>query len=125
MTLLAPEEEAQRLGSLPVSALHLSVEMRETLDRWGVRTCAALAALPVAQLSERLGQEGVRMQELARGANVRALIPAQSTAQFEETLESDTPVSELGSRWRFFWDGCSINFAPDFQRGRSRPTRFI
>ena len=52
VTLLAPEEEAQRLGSLPVSALHLSVEMRETLDRWGVRTCAALAALPVAQLSE-------------------------------------------------------------------------
>ena len=51
VTLLAREEEAQRLGSLPVSALHLPAEMRETLDRWGVRTCAALAALPVAQLS--------------------------------------------------------------------------
>lgn len=95
VTLLAPEEEAQRLGALPVSALRLSPEMRETLDRWGVRTCAALAALPVAQLSERLGQEGVRMQELARGANPRALIPAQNTAQFEEALELDTPVSEL------------------------------
>ncbi len=69
--------------------------MRETLDRWGVRTCAALAALPVAQLSERLGQEGVRMQELARGANVRALIPAQGATQFEEALELDSPVSEL------------------------------
>ena len=95
VTLLAPEDEAQRLGSLPVSALHLPAEMRETLDRWGVRTCAALAALPVAQLSERLGQEGVRMQELARGANVRALIPAQSTTGFEEALELDSPVSEL------------------------------
>ncbi len=95
VTLLAPEEEAQRLGSLPVSALHLPAEMRETLDRWGVRTCAALAALPVARLSERLGQEGVRMQELARGANVRALIPAQSTTGFEEALELDSPVSEL------------------------------
>ncbi len=95
VTLLAPEEEAQRLGGLPVSALHLSAEMRETLDRWGVRTCAALAALPVAQLSERLGQEGVRMQELARGANVRGLIPAQGATQFEEALELDTPVSEL------------------------------
>jgi protein ImuB len=94
-TVLAPEEEAQRLGGLPVSALNLPVEMRETLDRWGVRTCAALAALPVAQLSERLGQEGVRMQELARGGNVRALIPAQSTAGFEEVLELDTAVSEL------------------------------
>ena len=95
VTVLAPEEEAQRLGGLPVSALNLPVEMRETLDRWGVRTCAALAALPVAQLSERLGQEGVRMQELARGGNVRALIPAQGTTGFEEVLELDTAVSEL------------------------------
>jgi protein ImuB len=95
VTVLAPEEEAQRLGGLPVSALNLPLEMRETLDRWGVRTCAALAALPVAQLSERLGQEGVRMQELARGGNVRALIPAQGTAGFEEVLELDTAVSEL------------------------------
>jgi protein ImuB len=95
VTVLAPEEEAQRLGGLPVSALNLPVEMRETLDRWGVRTCAALAALPVAQLSERLGQEGVRMQELARGGNVGALIPAQGTAGFEEVLELDTAVSEL------------------------------
>ena len=95
VTLLASDEEARRLGGLPVSALKLSVEMRETLDRWGVRTCAALAALPVAQLSERLGQEGVRMQELARGANPRALLPAQSASQFEEALELDSPVSEL------------------------------
>jgi protein ImuB len=95
VTVLAPEEEARRLGGLPVSALNLSVEMRETLDRWGVRTCAALVALPVAQLSERLGQEGVRMQELARGGNVRALIPAQDSTGFEEVLELDTAVSEL------------------------------
>jgi protein ImuB len=95
VTLLAPAEEAQRLGDLPVAALNLSLEMHETLERWGVRTCAALAALPVAQLSERLGREGVRLQELARGANPRALIPAQAASQFEEALELDSSVSEL------------------------------
>ena len=95
VTLLAPEEEASRLGGLPVSALNLSAEMSETLERWGVRTCAGLAALPVEQLSERLGQEGVHLQELARGANVRALIPALAATFFEEALELDSAVREL------------------------------
>jgi protein ImuB len=95
VTILAPEEESERLGQLPVAALNPAQEIRETLDRWGVRTCGALAALPVEQLSERLGQEGVRLQELARGASRRALIPALATTQFEETMELDTPVSEL------------------------------
>jgi protein ImuB len=95
VTILAPEEEPARLGQLPIAALNLSVEIRETLDRWGVRTCGALAALPVEQLSERLGQEGVRLQELARGASRRALIPALAATQFEEVMELDTPVREL------------------------------
>ncbi len=95
VTILALEEESERLGGLPVAALKPSVEIQDTLDRWGVRTCGALAALPVAQLSERLGQEGVCLQELARGAGRRALIPALAATQFEEVMELDTPVREL------------------------------
>ena len=95
VTVLTPEEETERLGGLRVAALNPPPEIQETLERWGVRTCRALAALPVAQLSERLGQEGVRLQELARGACERALIPAAVGAQFEEMMELDSPVSEL------------------------------
>src|ERR1700733_5757470 len=95
VTVLAPDEEMERLGSLPITALNLSLEIRETLERWGVRTCQALAALPVAQLSERLGQEGVRLQELARGASERTLIPTIAAMEFEEAMELDTAVSEL------------------------------
>jgi nucleotidyltransferase/DNA polymerase involved in DNA repair len=95
VTILAAEEEPARLGQLPTAALNLSAEIQETLDRWGVRTCGALAALPVEQLSERLGQEGVRLQELARGASRRALVPALAATQFEEVMELDTPVREL------------------------------
>ena len=69
ITLIPPGEESQRLGALPVEVLPASPETLETLDRWGVRTCAALAALPLLDLSERLGQEGVRLHELARGAS--------------------------------------------------------
>ena len=72
ITLISPGEESQRLGCLPVGVLSpaaeiLETEILETLERWGVRTCEALAALPVLELSERLGQEGVRLHELARG----------------------------------------------------------
>ena len=95
VTVLSPEEESERLGQLPIAALNPSEEIRDTLERWGVRTCKALAALPSAQLSERLGQEGIRLQELARGTNQRALIPAQTAARFEEAMELDTPVREL------------------------------
>jgi nucleotidyltransferase/DNA polymerase involved in DNA repair len=95
VTVLAAEEETKRLGSLPVIALNPSLEIRETLERWGVRTCQALAVLPVAQLSERLGQEGVRLQELARGASERALIPTIAAMEFEEAMELDTAMSEL------------------------------
>jgi nucleotidyltransferase/DNA polymerase involved in DNA repair len=95
VTVLALDEEMQRLGTLPITALNLSLEIRETLERWGVRTCQSLAALPVAQLSERLGQEGVRLQELAQGASERALIPTIAAMEFEEAMELDTAVSEL------------------------------
>jgi nucleotidyltransferase/DNA polymerase involved in DNA repair len=95
VTVLAADEETERLGSLPITALNLSLEIRETLERWGVRTCQALTALPAAQLSERLGQEGVRLQELARGASGRALIPTIAAMEFEEAMELDTAVGEL------------------------------
>src|SRR6202161_4832669 len=50
ITLIPPGEEAKRLGRLPVRALLPSAEILETLERWGVRDCAALAALPLRQL---------------------------------------------------------------------------
>ncbi len=95
ITVIPPGEEAKYLGKLPVRALLPSVEIMETLERWGVRDCAALAALPVQQLSERLGQEGVRLHELARGASVRSLVLAQPGVRFEEEMALDFAVAAL------------------------------
>ena len=53
--MIPPGEEAQRLGALPVQVLSPSAEILETLERWGVRTCAA-CSLPLLELSERLGK---------------------------------------------------------------------
>ena len=101
ITLIPAGEETKWLGGLPVSVLVPSdadspgAEMLETLESWGVRTCKALAALPVLQLSERLGQEGVRLHELARGANSRAMILAEPGIFFEEEMELEDAVPEL------------------------------
>jgi protein ImuB len=95
ITLIPRGEESKRLGRLLVSVLSPSTETLETLERWGVSTCAELAALPVLQLSERLGQEGVRLHELARGATVRSLVLAESEMRFEEEIELEDAVEVL------------------------------
>jgi protein ImuB len=95
ITLIPAGWESQCLGRLPIEALSPSAELCEILERWGVRTCAALAAVPVLNLSERLGQEGVRLHALARGEDARALILAEPTTFFEEEMELDDAVAEL------------------------------
>lgn len=97
ITLIAPGEERERLGCLPLEVLQPPVEILETLYRWGVRHFKALASLPTAQLSERLGQEGVRLQSLARGAALRPLVPTQPRLEFEERMELEDPIEQLES----------------------------
>jgi protein ImuB len=105
ITLIPAGREAERLGNLPLEVLlHPSAgplegdrptEILETLDRWGVRTFRGLAALPEVAVAERLGEEGLRLQKLARGAGSRTLQCADEELHFEETLEPESPVENL------------------------------
>lgn len=95
ISLIPPGEESRRLGSLPVQVLPASAETLEIFERWGVHTCATLAALPLLDLSERLGQQGVRLHELVRGASVRSLVLAQTDLSFEEEMALEDSVEEL------------------------------
>src|SRR5690348_3721074 len=95
ITVIPGEEEAGALASLPMSVLSPSADMAESLERWGVRKCAELTALPVAELSERLGEEGVRLHELARGARSRSLVLTERKMDFTEEIELDDDVEEL------------------------------
>ena len=95
ITIIALGDESKCLGLLPIGVLGPSAETLETLDLWGVRTCAALAALPILELSERLGREGVRLHEWSRGAGVRSIVLAEPSASFEEEMELEDSVEEL------------------------------
>jgi protein ImuB len=95
VTLLPAGSESERLGQLPVEILDLPPEQLETFRVWGIHTLQALAALPEIGLIERLGQEGKRLQTLARGANQRLLVPAEPVLKFEETMELEFSIDLL------------------------------
>jgi nucleotidyltransferase/DNA polymerase involved in DNA repair len=66
-----------------------------TLDRWGVHNLRAFAALPTVAVAERLGQEGVRLQKMARGEGSGDLVPAEPPLHFVESMELEHPVELL------------------------------
>lgn len=84
------------LSSGQLSPAHAN-EILETLDRWGVRTFRAMAALPEIAVSERLGPEGLFLLHLSRGEGSRTLAPTDSPLNFEEVLEFEDPVVDLES----------------------------
>jgi len=97
VTVIPEGKEAEQLGSLPVAVLfensdQESGQLLETFSRWGIRKLRDLAALPDVALSERLGQAGIHLQALARGATSRTLVPVEPPLIFEEMIELDYPL---------------------------------
>ena len=89
--------EAAALASLPLKVLPLMPEHGETLMRWGISTLGEIAALPERELIVRLGQQGKRLRQLARGEAPHLLVPAPPVFALEERMELDTPVELLDS----------------------------
>ena len=100
VTLIPKGREAEWLGDLPVDVLletfssdaEESTRWVETFDRWGIRKLRALAALPEIPVSERLGQQGIRLQKLARGAVLRNLRVMEPQLLFAERVELEYPI---------------------------------
>jgi protein ImuB len=88
-------DEAKFLGALPLGLLEPSAELLETLERWGIRRFQDLAALPPLGIAERLGAEGLRLRERARGEAERKLLPLQERLRFEDAVELEYPVDLL------------------------------
>jgi protein ImuB len=104
VTFTAPGEELTCFGSLPLKALQYSLvgidedrakEILETLNLWGVRTFKEFAELPVAGVSERLGQEGLKLRELAAGKTNRHLKLKQAAPVFKNSIQLEYPISQL------------------------------
>jgi len=95
--VIAPGNENAALAPLPISVLYLSEEHAETFATWGIHTLGMLAALPEKELIARMGQEGKRLYQLARGEHSHLFVPAEPALRLEESMELDTPVELLES----------------------------
>jgi protein ImuB len=97
ITIIPAGDEARRLAPLHVGVLPISPETLEILHGWGIHTFQSLAALPSVAVVERLGQQGLYLQKLARGKIDRPLLTAEPAAEFFESFEFDDPVETLES----------------------------
>jgi protein ImuB len=101
-----PGEIERALGVLSIAVLQqliadaggedaAAMQPFDVLHRWGLRTLEEFAALPAADLSARLGQRGVALQQLARGVDTRPLVPDPGIPRFVESLELEWPLDSL------------------------------
>ena len=86
-----------KLSRISVSLLPCDSRTLSVLSRWGIRTLGELAALPETALVSRLGQQGRRLQLLARGEADHLLVPEEAEFTLSETTALDSPLELLDS----------------------------
>jgi protein ImuB len=97
ITIVPAGDEAKVLAPLSVGILPATPELLEVLEGWGIYTLKSLAALPSIALTERLGQQGLVLQQLAQGRTNRPLRPIEPIPDFVEGYEFDDLVDTLES----------------------------
>jgi protein ImuB len=95
VTIIPADEEAASIAKLPLSALNLAENPRETFALWGIRTLGELAALPEVELIARLGAEAREWRSMAHGAARHAFQPIESAFTLRELYEFDSPVEQM------------------------------
>jgi protein ImuB len=102
---IVPEGEEQAyLAPLPLSVLDFSLagveqekakEILATLELWGIGSFGEFGALPEKGVAERLGQEGLKLQRMARGTSHRRLEISKVEPKFEYEIELEHQIKEL------------------------------
>ncbi|HVL47626.1 MAG TPA: DNA polymerase IV, partial [Candidatus Thermoplasmatota archaeon] len=94
LTVVRPGEEERFLAPLPARKIPgVGPKTAERLEDLGVKTCADLAATPVALLARELGVWGPRLAALARGLDDSPVDPAweRKSVGSETTFHDDLP----------------------------------
>jgi protein ImuB len=100
VTFAVPGREADKLGSIPLAELFLHDQLippaaLDSLERWGLKTCEDLAALPEKGVVERLGPAGLYLRNLALGRVNRPLRLAPEETKYEEQTLLEYPLETL------------------------------
>jgi protein ImuB len=95
VTVVPAGTERAFLASRPLELLEPPPDLAAALERWGVRTLGALAALPPAALLARLGPAAVALRALAVGADAGPFVPHPSPEPCREALALEWEVTAL------------------------------
>lgn len=95
VTVIPPGQEPSFLGKIPLDRAPVGEELLDILKRWGLYTLEDVAGLPPLGVVERLGEEGLRLYNLALGRTDRPLRLAPPATSYRERLEAEYPVSLL------------------------------
>lgn len=97
MDVIRSGNEAAFLSSLSLDVLALTDEQAEIFALWGIHTLGMLAVLPEEELIARIGQDGRRLQQLARGEAPHLFQPIEPPFKLEERRELDFPIDSMDS----------------------------
>lgn len=89
------DEEAESHGGKVAARVKATTARLDTFRRWGLTSLGDIAALPAADLSERMGQEGLALQQLARGVDRAPLVPDPGVRRFVQSMELEWPIDSL------------------------------
>ena len=108
LTVIPHGEEAAALTPLPIALLEKIISSSDAapsadsassalaaFKHWGLKTLGEVAALPPADLVARLGRRALEWQAMARGDDVRPLVPTLAEERFESTIDLEWPIEEL------------------------------
>jgi protein ImuB len=115
LTVIDPGGEPEALSLLPIGILgkidhddqrrahgargEILVQKQSSaisvFKRWGLKTLGEIAALPSADLSSRLGRQSLMWQAIARGEDIRPLVPDVAEERFESSMELEWPIEGL------------------------------
>jgi len=94
-TLRVFVEDDDRHGAATAARIAATVDRLDTFRRWGLTTLGEIAALPPGDLSERMGQGGLALQQLARGIDRTPLVPDPGVPRFMASMELEWPIDAL------------------------------
>jgi DNA polymerase-4 len=101
LTIIKAGEADTFLATLPVERIPgVGKNTVETLKRYKIKTAGEIKTLSKDQLLRRFGKFGLRLHELARGADSSPVVPLREAKSIsaEETLPSDTRDLSLVSK---------------------------
>ncbi|MDQ3043896.1 MAG: DNA polymerase Y family protein, partial [Chloroflexota bacterium] len=91
--VVASDQVRAFLAAAPVSFLPLPVETLRRLDRLGLTTLGALAALPGAAVAARFGPAGRQAWDLAQGRDTALVTPRRRELRVVEELTMPAPTA--------------------------------